>query len=385
MSKKMSKILKYLAVATLGIVAPLATVPAFAQDTKDAKEKASGMKVEKAAKLPTVTIVFSAQETWETNYPEWLFPASQRKSLRKPSKKYARIIRESKGYYVSKTENDATRSYPLASAVKIEWPDNDPRLATAQNELNRGNPSGALEVAETFLTFFSPLKSIEGSPWIRAAAIKLDALDQQGNDTSLQLFISEITAVPNYKSIEGLPQKIELARLNQLVRKGENAMVLNESDRLIKTTYDTELLARLHLLKGNALYNLSRYEEALLIYLRIPVFYGNQVNFVPAAKLAIARCLKRMDRPETKSMNLPARSEEYLMEIIQKYPMSLEAKAALAELPQHKREAALAKSSLEEQAAAKAAVTSQMETSESESDSDSDEEESSDDSGGSDE
>ncbi len=371
----MNKILKYFAVAAFAVVVPAAiVVPASAQDAK--QEKASGMKVEKKKKLPTVKFTFSSNDDWETNYPDFLYPANQRKSLPKKSRKYATVIQERGGYYVSFTEDEVTRSHPLSSVVKIEWPEKDPRLEEAQNELNRGNTSNALGIADMFLAFFSPFKSVEGSPWIRAAAIKLDALDQQENDTSLTLFINEIVSAPNYRSIEGLPEKIEIARLNQLVRSGNYRNVLTECDRIIKKTYDTETLARLHLIKGNALYNLSRFEEALNTYLRIPVFYGNVVNFIPAAKLAIARCLKRMDRPETKNMNLSERSEEYLMEIIQRYPMSLEAKVALAELPQHKRVEVEAKNSIEEQAAARAAIAAQIETPESE---DSEDEESSDD------
>ncbi len=359
---------KFLVAACFALVVPVSAVDVFAADDKPAEEKGSAMKVEARKKLPTVTFTFSKGTEWKTNYPTLLFPAEERKGLKGLSKKNAKVVQTNRGIRVEKTEDGATQDFPITDVVKMEWPTDDPRLATAQDELNRGNPSGALAVAETFLKFFENLKSVEGSPWIKAAVIKLDALDQQENDASLTDFIREIESTSGYRDIPGLTQKIELARLNQLIRKGENSSVLTASDKMIGETLDTEALARLHLIKGNALYNLARYEEALNTYLRIPVFYGYQDNFVPPAKLAIARCLKRMDRPETKSMKLNERSEEYLMEIIQKYPMSLEAKNALAELPQYKREEAQAKASIEEQAAARAAVTSQLETADSDDD-----------------
>ena len=61
-----------------------------------------------------------------------------------------------------------------------------------------------------------------------------------------------------------------------------------------------------------------------------------------------------MDRPELKSIQLARCAEEYLMEVINEYPMSLEAKTAFAELPKHKRDALEAAGSLEERAAKRA-------------------------------
>lgn len=366
----MKKIFQFLAIAALA--ATLAVPAVVADDNPPAAKKEKKAAKKKKETTPSAHFEFPGQVVWKVNYPKYLFPKEDWKKASR-FKGNASVVETPRGYYVEwkDPKNPAViLSNSLSEVQRIKWPDNDPRLAEAQAELMRGNPSAALAIVERFLMFFKPIKTVEGSPWIRAAVIKLDALDQQANDSILDMFIREIEATPGYRAVEELPQKIELARLNQLIRQGENARVLTKSDELMKGQNNTEMLARLHIIKGNALYNLSRYEEALNIYLRIPVFYGNESTFMPPAKLAIARCLRRMDRPELKSMNLARCSEEYLVEVINEYPMSLEAKTAFNELPKHKRDALEAAGSLEERAAQRADVTSQIEVVQDEDDSD---------------
>jgi TolA-binding protein len=47
---------------------------------------------------------------------------------------------------------------------------------------------------------------------------------------------------------------------------------------------------------GDTLFGKKRYEEALMAYLRVPVFYGTQLSRVPDAELACARTLAKMRR-----------------------------------------------------------------------------------------
>lgn len=367
----MKKLLQLLAIAVFAVTF---SVPAIADGNGAPAAAKKGKKAEKKKeRTPTAHFEFPGKLVWEVNYPRFLFPPEEQKKATRFKGK-ANIVEDRGGYYAEKKEikngTELVSSHPLSQVQRIKWPDNDPRLTEAQAELMRGNPSAALEIAERFLMFFKPIKTVEGSPWIRAAVIKLDALDQQANDAILNMFIGEIEATPGYRAIEELPQKIELARLNQLIRRGENASVLVKTDELMKGQTNTEMLARLHLIKGNALYNLSRYEEALNVYLRIPVFYGNEATFMPPAKLAIARSLRRMDRPELRAMRLAQCADEYLVEIINEYPMSLEAKTAFNDLPKHKRDALEEAGSLEDRAAKRADVTSQIEVEQSEESSD---------------
>lgn len=353
----------------LSFLAVTICVPAvMAQDEvpeTPTENKASNKKTNAMNQQPSFVVRFNKGDVWEVNYPTILYPRAERKTVYR-NKKLATVKQDNRGILITRTETtddglSFEKNHRMSEIVKFEWPEKDPRIDLARNELMRGNVARSLEIVETFLNFFNPYKSVEGSPWIRAAVIKLAALDQQQNDISLNSFITEIKLTPGWTDIEGLPMQIKMAELNQMMRREEYKQVLRSADEMMKGQNDTELLARLHLIKGNALYALKDYEDALKIYLRVPVFYGNQAIYVPAAKLAVARCFKRMNRPEYAAMNLDKQSDVYLEEVITEYPMSVEAKAALAELPKHKRDAMLAKGSIEEQAAKRAEITSQIE------------------------
>ena len=116
----------------------------------------------------------------------------------------------------------------------------------------------------------------------------------------------------------------------------------------MKTTDDQSTLAQLTMLKGQAEFNLGKYEDALYTFLRVPVFYGNQTEYVPASKLGVARCFLKLDSPDRKAQNLPALAESYIMEVVTEYSMTPEAKEALALLPKDQQAALASRNSLED-------------------------------------
>ena len=42
-----------------------------------------------------------------------------------------------------------------------------------------------------------------------------------------------------------------------------------------------ELQARLHIVKANSLFATKKYESAMTTYLRVPVFFGSEAEFIP--------------------------------------------------------------------------------------------------------
>ncbi|MCR5184225.1 MAG: hypothetical protein K6B46_05970, partial [Opitutales bacterium] len=187
---------------SLSFLALTAFVPAaVAQEEPAAKPEAS-KKEEQSSRQPSFTVYFTKGDVWEVNYPKLFYPKAERKIVY-ASKKLANLKQDNKGFSITKTETTADgvsfeKSHRLSEITKFEWPQNDPRIDLARNELMRGNVARSLEIVESFLNFFGPYKSIEGSPWIRGAVIKLAALDQQKNDISLTSFISEIKMTPGW-------------------------------------------------------------------------------------------------------------------------------------------------------------------------------------------
>lgn len=362
----MKSFFQTLAISFLAVTVCVPAATAQDADDAPAKEtKAEKGKKDTSNRQPSFTAYFQKGDVWEVNYPSLLYPKKERKTVYKNSE-LANVKEDNRGIFITrkeKTDDGLTfeKDHRLTEITKFEWPAKDPRIELARNELMRGNVVNALDVAETFLKFFAPYKALEGSPWIHAAVIKLAALDLQENDISLNSFIMEIKATPGWTEIEGLPMQIKMAELNQKMRRKEYKEVLRNANDMMKGLNDTEMLARLHLIKGNALFELGSYEDALKTFLRVPVFYGNQAVYIPKAKFAAARCFKRMNRPEYAAMQLDKQCDLYLEEVITEYPFSIEAKSALEELPKHKRDAIAAKGSIEDQAAKRAEITSQLE------------------------
>ena len=365
------KFLQMLALAAF-IVVP-ATI-AFPQETPSAEKSSaatSALKKKKKKKyaFPLVTFFFRGADVngWKVNYPEKLLAPGAEKPTKLPV--WADLTETPRGIVVrkkvidTKTGMELTDEYPLKDVIKIEWK-NEKQLRAARNSLAQGDPAAALAVAERFLLFFKDFKAVEGSLWLEAAVIKLDALDQQENDAILDTFMREIEAAPGADKVEGLSQRLKLVRLRQQLRKGDFQRVLRDASEMMKGEDDSGTLAQLNMLKGRAEYSLGNYEDALYSFLRIPVFYGNQAEYVPAAKLEVARCLLKLDTPDKKAQRLPELAESYILEVVNDYPMTVEAKEALTLLPKDKQEALAKRDTLAEDQK-RALVAATISTSES--------------------
>jgi hypothetical protein len=164
------------------------------------------------------------------------------------------------------------------------------------------------------------MKKVPGSWWLKASIIKLDALDRLENDAAISSFLQNLEQSDD-GTLPELTTKIKVARLVQSFRKAEYEKVINESSELIKTVDDVEILARLHILKGNSLLTTKKYENAMNTFLRVPVFYGSQVEQIPKALLGAAQAFRGMDGPTTKEQKLEEVSNRYLRNLITQYPL----------------------------------------------------------------
>lgn len=353
------KFLQILALAALvAVPAAFVSVPAAAAP---AEGSAKTSKKNKSAPRVWAMITFSFEKPmraeWKINFPDKLIPDGTKESARPEKFSIWGDIKDSpRGPVVVKSDVDAKTGVeavyeiPLKDVVKIEWTwrKNRDLLQQARNALAQGDPAAALATAERFLKFFNDLKSVEGSLWMEAAVIKLDALDRQENDGLLDSFIREIEYAGGVDKIEGLPKKIKLVRLRQQLRKGEFQMVLKDATEMAKTEDDPQTLAELTMLRGRAEFRLGKYEDALYTFLRVPVFYGNQTEYIPASKLEVARCLLKLDNPDRKAQKLAELAEAYVVEVVTEFPMTPEAKDALELLPKDKQAELAARDALAE-------------------------------------
>jgi len=282
------------------------------------------------------TLVFKGGERWEINDP---FKIDNSSIPPKPVFDKAKGVINAVKETVDRSSNqggvEVVLTRKLSEVTAIFWP-LPARLAEAQNNVNRGENQKALEGAEAVLRLFEPVKNTPGSWWANAAIVKLDVLDRLENDQAIGTFLEAFEKTEVAKQPD-VAVRIQMARLMQRARKGEHEAVISESTALISTADGAEVQARLHLVKASSLFATKKYEAAMNTYLRVPVFFGSAVEYVPRALLGAARCFRGMDSPALKEQKLEAISNRYLYDIIVTFPTSKEAEEAKKLLPKEER------------------------------------------------
>ncbi len=224
----------------------------------------------------------------------------------------------------------------LSTLKRMEWPKLPSAITTAAEQVQRGEHASALNVIEPVLRQFDPIRKLPGSPWLKAAEVKLDALSELSNTAALSAFIAVLEEADD-GSVPGLAAKIKLAKINRRVKEGDHASVLVEADQLLGELEEPDMQAKLTLIKADSLFATRKYEAALNTYLRVPVFFGAEKTFIPAAYLGTAKSLRALDTPANRPQRLDLASAFYLREIIRDFPVSKEAAEAKSLLPREER------------------------------------------------
>lgn len=287
-----------------------------------------------AASSPAQTFVFKG-ERWEINDPFKMDNSIPPKPVVDAKKGTINVIKGTVDRVSNSGGFEVTLNRKLSEVTEVVWP-MPSRLREAQANVSRGEPAKALENVEAVLKFFEPIKNVPGSWWVKASIVKLDALDRLENDAATAAFLNTFEKEEAAKLPEVATQ-IQLARLMQRARKGEHAEVIKEATDLLTKVDSAELQARLHIVKGNSLFASKKYEAAMTTYLRVPVFFGSETEFIPKALLGAARAFRGMDSPALRDQRLESVSNRYLYDIIVSFPVSKEAEEAKKMLPKEER------------------------------------------------
>src|SRR5207302_4186060 len=111
---------------------------------------------------------------------------------------------------------------------------------------------------------------------------------------------------------------------SSLVKKQEFEKAAQICDDTIKQSTRPEVLADAWVTKGNVLLAQKDFDDALLAFLRVPVFYRDEKLFMPPALLGSARAYRRLDDVE--------HAKRALKDLIVQFPKSSEAAIAQTEL-----------------------------------------------------
>lgn len=215
--------------------------------------------------------------------------------------------------------SETTQSIPVASVTRVDFPKPE-ELSAADDLMLKGKYPEALEKATVVQTLHRPWKDKPGSWYASAGLLVAESLLRQNKYDESARLMSELR---NMTLASNLQSRVIMLDALEQSQKGITGPALAKVKPLLKSPLDADTMARLNLLIGDIQFKREAFEEALDAYLQIPVFYGAEAAFLPAADLGAARCLMRLTRFQD--------AGDSLNRIIERYAGTPEADAAKLE------------------------------------------------------
>jgi tetratricopeptide (TPR) repeat protein len=216
--------------------------------------------------------------------------------------------------------NVATSELQLSSVLRLEWPEPE-ELTQGKALLASGKTSEALDLLKKGRDFFQPFKDVPGNHFVNLSFAYVEALGAAGK------FEETVKAMPALRLLKlSEEQKTQLKILQLNVDRQTSSdypNIIAQAQNILSETDDSAVGASLWMIQGDVAFKQKKWEQALFAYLRVPVFYGTQVQRVPEAELNSARTLAKMRRFED--------AASYYKRIIDSYPGSTIAETAKTE------------------------------------------------------
>lgn len=192
-------------------------------------------------------------------------------------------------------DKTATTVLPLANVASMDWPE-PIEISDARALLGQGKPEEAIAIIKKAKDFFEVFENVKGTPYREVFFAYVETLSQAGK------FEETIKLIPQLRAVQlNDEQKLKL-RIIQLdidrQTSTEYASILAEAQSILQDTNDSSIHAAIWMIIADIHLKKKELEKALMAYLRIPVFYGTQVQRVPDAEMKAAQTLVRMKRYE---------------------------------------------------------------------------------------
>ncbi len=210
--------------------------------------------------------------------------------------------------------------YHLAQIQKVEFPEPG-ALKSASDLLVQGQPDKALAEIESVVAYYAPFKDVPGNWWAQAALIKVSVLAAQQHPKEAEALAADIE---KSAKDQDMAHAAQLRLIGSLIRANQLDKAIGICDATLKSSTDPTTLANAWIAKGDTLLAQKNWDEALLAYLHVPVFYQDEKLFQPAALLGSGRAYRRLN--DTK------RAKKALNDLVAAFPQSPEAGAAQTEL-----------------------------------------------------
>ena len=171
------------------------------------------------------------------------------------------------------------------------------QIGQAEQALLTGKAAEAVAIIDLVIKAYEPFRKTKGNYWAESVLIKSAALQAQNKVDQALVQLEPLKGYDLDASV-ALTAKARLAGLLAYNKtRATEASAL--ADEILKTnTDDQSALGETWLAKGRALYTLQKYEDALLAFLHLPVFYYDSPTSTAQAMLMSGRCYLELEDNE---------------------------------------------------------------------------------------
>ena len=187
-------------------------------------------------------------------------------------------------------DGGAEITLPISKLSRIDWPA-PAAVAEAETALKAGKPADALKKIDTVLLEQEIFRNVPGSWWSEGAVIKAVALARLGKDGEADVLLA---LMRQSKASPEDVSRVTIAIIDQLLAAGKTDDATARLEKFQETATDDSGLAAIAVTKGQILERSGHFEDALLSYLRVPVFYPSEDASMPAALLGTGRVYKKL-------------------------------------------------------------------------------------------
>jgi tetratricopeptide (TPR) repeat protein len=210
--------------------------------------------------------------------------------------------------------------YHLNQIAKVEFPEPG-ALKKASDLLTQGQADKALAEINPVVAYYDTFKDVPGNWWAQSALIKVSALAAQQKEKEAETLAAEIE---KGAKDQDMARAAQLRLVNALVRANQLDKAMAICDGALKSSTDPTTLANAWIAKGDILLAQKDFDEALMAYLHVPIFFSDEKLFQPAALLGSGRAYRRLNDKD--------RARKSFNELIASFPQSAEAAVAQTEL-----------------------------------------------------
>ncbi len=214
----------------------------------------------------------------------------------------------------------AVAEFGMAEIARIDFPE-PPELGDAAAKVVAGKGEEAAELLERLVTEQADFREIPGNWWALALLRQAQALEGLGRGLEAQALSEKlVTQAADPECVKAAEAQVA----GVLLRRGDLAGASRRVDTVLRDSRGAVARALAYTVKGQCLLAQEKWEEAMLAFVQVPVFYPGETIVLPAVMLGRGRALVGMEDFSS--------ARAILEELRLAYPAAPESKLALQEL-----------------------------------------------------